>query len=111
MINNHFKYIIVGAGTAGLHLIKSMAEDVFFKDKKILVIDKSLKKSEEKCFSYWEKGKGRWDKIITKSWSNGHFICKDHLINLDLKDYKYKMIKSIDFHEYVKKCISSHNLN
>ena len=80
MINNHFKYIIVGAGTAGLHLIKSMSEDVFFKDKKILVIDKSLKKSEEKCFSYWEKGKGRWDKIITKSWSKGQFICKKYSI-------------------------------
>ena len=54
MINNHFKYIIVGAGTAGLHLIKSMSENSFFKDKKILVIDKTLKKSEEKCFSFWE---------------------------------------------------------
>jgi len=109
MKNSCFKYIIVGAGTSGLHLIKSISEDKFFRDKKILLIDKSLKNNEEKCYSFWEKGKGKWDKIITKSWSNGHFICKDHLINLDLKDYKYKMIKSIDFHEYVKKCISSHS--
>ena len=109
MINNHFKYIIVGAGTAGLHLIKSMSEDVFFKDKKILVIDKSLKKSEEKCFSYWEKGKGRWDKIITKSWSKGQFICKKESIALKLKDYKYKMIKSNDFYEYIKNKVSKYD--
>ena len=102
MVNNHFKYIIIGAGTAGLHLIKSMSEDVFFKDKKILVIDKSLKKYEEKCFSYWEKGKGRWDGIITKSWSKGRFICKEESINLKLKDYRYKMIKSTDFYQYIK---------
>ena len=105
----YFKYIIVGAGTSGLHLIKSITEDKFFKEKKILLIDKSLKNNEEKCFSFWEKGKGKWDKIITKSWSNGHFISKDHIINLDLKDYKYKMIKSKDFNKYVKKIISSHS--
>ena len=109
MKNSCFKYIIVGAGTSGLHLIKSISEDKFFREKKILLIDKSLENNEEKCYSFWEKGKGKWDKIITKSWSNGYFISKDHLINLDLKDYKYKMIKSIDFHKYVKKCISSHN--
>ena len=105
----YFEYIIVGAGTSGLHLIKSITEDKFFKEKKILLIDKSLKNNEEKCFSFWEKGKGKWDKIITKSWSNGHFISKDHIINLDLKDYKYKMIKSKDFNKYVKKIISSHS--
>ena len=103
MKNSCFKYIIVGAGTSGLHLIKSISEDKFFREKKILLIDKSLENNEEKCYSFWEKGKGKWDKIITKSWSNGYFISKDHLINLDLKDYKYKMIKSIDFHKYVKK--------
>ena len=66
MDNNQFKYIIVGAGTAGLHLINSMVDDKFFKNKKILLIDKSFNKTEEKCFSYWEKGEGKWDKFITK---------------------------------------------
>lgn len=109
MANNHFKYVIVGAGTAGLHLIKSMSEDIFFKNKKILIIDKSLKNPEEKCFSFWEKGKGKWDKIITKSWSKGQFICRHKIVDLKLKDYTYKMIKSNDFYEYVKNKVSKYD--
>ena len=41
----YFKYIIIGAGTSGLHLIKSISEDKFFRKEKILLIDKSLKKT------------------------------------------------------------------
>tara|TARA_B100000029_G_scaffold455806_1_gene483343 strand:- start:484 stop:1644 length:1161 start_codon:yes stop_codon:yes gene_type:complete len=109
MDNNQFKYIIVGAGTAGLHLINSMVDDKFFKNKKILLIDKSFNKTEEKCFSYWEKGEGKWDKIITKSWLKSQFITEHKKINLKLKDYTYKMIKSNDFYEYVKKKVSKYD--
>ena len=109
MDNNQFKYIIVGAGTAGLHLINSMVDDKFFKNKKILLIDKSFNKTEEKCFSYWEKGEGKWDKIITKSWLKSQFITEHKKINLKLKDYIYKMIKSNDFYEYVKKKVSKYD--
>jgi len=104
-----FKYIIIGAGTSGLHLINSIVEDQFFRNKGILVIDKSLKQSKNKCFSFWEKGNGKWDKIISKSWSLGEFISSKGKVSFTLEDYKYKMIKSNDFYNYIKKSVSKYD--
>ena len=65
-IPSKVEYAIIGAGIHGLSTAWHLAAKLKAKGKgdgsKILVIDKSLKKTEEKCFSYWEKGKGRWKK-------------------------------------------------
>ncbi|MGO2358271.1 lycopene cyclase family protein [Mesonia sp.] len=108
MQSHHYDYIIVGSGLAGLQLGLALSKDVFFKNKKIALIDKSSKSSNDKTWCFWEKGKGQWENIIHKSWKEGFFISDKENISLDLHPYTYKMIRSIDFYENAKTQLANH---
>ncbi|MDR6300455.1 lycopene cyclase family protein [Mesonia maritima] len=109
MATSHFDYIIAGNGLAGLQLALAFAEDEFFKEKKIALIDKSAKSENDKTWCFWEKGNGKWDEIIFKTWKKGKFISDRKKIDLALLPYSYKMIRSIDFYRFAKEKISSHS--
>ena len=74
--NSQFDYIIVGAGLSGLHLSYSFSKDEYFKDYSILIIDKNTSKKTDNYFSFWEIGKGKWDKILKNRWLKGNFFSK-----------------------------------
>lgn len=103
MLTPDYYYAIVGGGLAGLQLASSLCEDIFFQGKKIAIIDPAAKNQNDKTWCFWEKGTGKWDKIVSKSWRKGLFITRKHENLLDLEDYSYKMLKSIDFYEFLKK--------
>jgi lycopene beta-cyclase len=98
-----YDYAIVGAGAAGLHLALAMQEDAFFKDKKILILEKDGKDKNDRNWSFWEKNAGKWDDIILKSWPLGDFHCLGEHKELDLLPYKYKMLRGLDFYNLAKK--------
>jgi lycopene beta-cyclase len=98
-----YDYAIIGAGVAGLKLALLINEDIFFKNKKILIIEKTTLKSNQKRWCYWEKGKGNFDEIVHHQWNKGKFIKKNtSKINLKMDDYHYKMILELDFYNYAK---------
>ena len=74
MLGPVYFYAIVGGGLAGLQLALRLKEDVFFKGKKIAIIDPSFKITRDKTWCFWEKGHGRWDALITTQWQKGKFI-------------------------------------
>ena len=106
MASTIYDYAIIGAGGAGLHLALAMLEDAWFVDKKILLLDKADKKTDDKTWSFWEKGSGKWDGIIEKSWGKGKFNTKDKSIDLDLAPYVYKTLPSINFYNYARATIA-----
>ncbi|HIB36720.1 lycopene cyclase family protein [Mesonia sp.] len=101
MISNQFDYIIIGSGLAGLQLALSLSRDEYFQNKKIALLDKSLKTENDKTWCFWEQGEGKWESIIHKSWSAGEVITSNKQIDFQLEPYRYKMIRSIDFYNYV----------
>lgn len=102
MITPDYYYIIVGGGLAGLQLALEIRKDIFFKGKKIAIIDPSLKNDNDKTWCFWEKGSGKWDELIQKEWQQGSFIADSVEKELDFAPYSYKMLRSIDFYEYAK---------
>ncbi|GAA0872011.1 lycopene cyclase family protein [Gangjinia marincola] len=102
-----FDYIIIGAGAAGLQLALKLIEDNYFESCTIGILDKSLKVQNDKAWSYWEKGKGKWDHLIAKSWSKGLFYSSKKKKVLDLDSYTYKTLRSIDFYTYALDKIES----
>ena len=84
MSSTVYDYAIIGAGAAGLHLLNNMVGDNWFSNKKILIIEKEDKATNDRTWSFWEKGVGKWDDLITHSWEEGHFITSRRDISLSL---------------------------
>ncbi|SDS68575.1 lycopene cyclase family protein [Gramella sp. MAR_2010_147] len=102
MITPDYYYVIVGGGLAGLQLALRLHQDVFFKGKKIAIIEPSKKSANDKTWCFWEKGRGNWDHLIAKKWNKGKFISSELSRDLALEPYSYKMINSLDFYDYAK---------
>ncbi|MCH4823435.1 lycopene cyclase family protein [Gramella lutea] len=102
MITPDYFYAIVGGGLAGLQLAYSISNDVFFKGKKIVIIDPSDKSKNDKTWCFWENGKGNWDHLIHKSWSKAEFISSGAKETLNLEPYSYKMLRSLDFYRFIR---------
>jgi len=102
-----YDFAIIGAGAAGLHLTQTMLADAWFADKSILVLEKEDKDTDDRTWSFWEKGAGKWDNLIAKSWKNGLFNTSKQSVKLSLAPYQYKMLHAIDFYEHGKKVLNA----
>ena len=102
MITPDYYYVIVGGGLAGLQLALRIQRDIFFKGKKIAIIEPSEKSENDKTWCFWEEGLGNWDHLVSKQWKKGKFISSEISEDLDLDPYSYKMMNSLDFYNYVK---------
>lgn len=102
MLGPTYFYIIIGGGLAGLQLARQLSRDVFFKGKKIAIIDSDFS-VPIKTWCFWEKGTGKWDELVSKSWKKGDFYAAEEKVDLNLSPYSYKMIKAADYHEQLKK--------
>ena len=71
-----FDYIICGAGASGLLLANAMIEDKFFRDKKILLIEKDKKSINDRTWGLWDNKTNVLDSILHKSWNHAEFIGK-----------------------------------
>ena len=101
-----YDYAIVGAGASGLQIALAMAGDSFFDSKSILIVEKDEKLTNDKRWSFWERGKGKWDQIIYKKWEVGHVYSEHGHIVFDVEPYTYKMLRAIDFYQSSKQVLS-----
>ncbi|WP_136479814.1 lycopene cyclase family protein [Cognatitamlana onchidii] len=101
----HFDYLIIGSGLAGLQLALKMAEDAFFRNKVVALIDPQLKTSNDKTWSFWEKPSSQWNSIVYKSWDHARVLTKNKQTELNLFPYKYKTIRALDFYNTSKKTL------
>ena len=102
-----FDYIITGSGASGLIMAYRMANDSFFDDKSILMIDKEKKTSNDRTWCFWEEGIGEWDKILTKKWEEIIFRSDIFSDVIRIAPYSYKMIRSADLYHLLWKKINT----
>jgi lycopene beta-cyclase len=109
-LNNQkqYDYIITGAGAAGLSLLLRMLSNAWFRDKKILLIDKDTFKTNDRTWCYWEKEKGFFENQVFRQWSHLDFFGQDYEAELDISPYNYKMIRGEDFYAYCFSEIAKH---
>lgn len=107
-----YDYIIIGAGVSGLMLADSLGRDVFFKEKSILLLDKNTKKTNDRTWCYWEKGKGDFDQLVYKSWDQILFSGTHYQSQKSVSPYIYKMVRGIDFYrEYLGRISNYPNIS
>ena len=98
---NKYDYIIAGTGASGLMLAYRMCLDPWFADKKILLLDKDQKDTNDRTWCYWEKGTGEWDSLLTKTWDNILFNSPTFTKKIPLEEYSYKMVRSKDLYRFL----------
>jgi lycopene beta-cyclase len=101
-----YQIIIAGAGAAGLSLAMHLIEAGINKDKRILLIDKSSKRGNDRTWCFWETGKGAFEECVIQQWDNVSFLAPQFSKKLNLLPYRYKMIRGIDFYRYCLNKIS-----
>ena len=106
--SSKYDYVISGAGCAGLSLAMHMIESQKFSDKKILIVDKELKQSNDRTWCFWQRESGLFETIIYKSWDQLLFHGEKYSEQIDIRPYQYKMIRGIDFYEYCLNAIQQH---
>jgi len=103
-----YDFIIAGAGCAGLSLLYEILNAPLLKNKKILVIDKSLQKSNDRTWCFWEANLGPFESLVCKKWDRISIHKKSFFKELATAPFSYKMIQGIDFYNFVinfaKKC-------
>jgi lycopene beta-cyclase len=104
-----YDYIIAGAGCAGLSLLHYLIQDESLSQKKILVIDKNLQKSNDRTWCFWEEGSSEFEHLITKSWASIsiHKAAQNYL--LPTTPFTYKMIEGLSFYESIIHKAKQHN--
>ena len=96
----NFDFIILGAGAAGLSLVMRMIDSSYFRNKHILLIDKSPKNKNDRTWCFWENKNGFFEDVIFKKWDNLSFYSDKFSGNFNIHPYRYKMIRGIDFYNH-----------
>ena len=97
---NRYDYIFTGAGCAGLSLLMQLVSSGKFADKRILLIDKAPKNTNDRTWCFWETEEGLFEPIVHKRWNAAWYHTDRFSRLLDLYPFQYKMIRGIDFYNY-----------
>ena len=104
----NYDYIIIGAGASGLLLADALGQDDFFKDKSILVLDRSDKTQNDRTWCFWEAPSGQFDPLLSKIWPTIRFAGRAMNENIDIAPYQYKMLRGSDFYKHYLNRIASY---
>ncbi len=96
-----FDYIISGAGAAGLSILMRLMQHPSLANKTILVVDNDSKERNDRTWCFWEKEPGYFEPIVHHKWQQVYFHSHNYSSSIDLSPYHYKMIRGIDFYNYV----------
>ena len=96
-----YDYIIAGSGCAGLSLLYRILQEPNLRNSSILVIDKDDKKNNDRTWCFWEKETGVFEDLVCAKWEKLEFLSTDFKKELDLGRYTYKMIRGLDFYDFV----------
>ena len=100
-MTDSYDYILAGSGLAGLSLLYRILKEEALQNKKILVIDSEQKSENDRTWCFWEKGQGPFEHLVCQQWGTLQFFSPQVAKKFELKNYKYKMIRSGDFYAYV----------
>ena len=102
-----FDYIIAGSGAAGLTLAYMLME-CEYTEKSILIVDKDLKENNDRTWCFWQKEENLLEHLVYKKWPQVVVKGSEFHKSYTIAPYSYKMIRGIDFYEFMKESISIH---
>ena len=102
-----FDLILAGGGAAGLSLACHLVQSPL-RDCSILIVDRDAKQQNDRTWCFWTDRPTLFDPIVSRSWSHLQ-VLDDHVKQtLDLRSYRYKMIRGSDFYHFARQVLSLH---
>lgn len=105
--NHNYDYIVTGGGCAGLSFIMQVLQTTALQKKRILLIEKEAKNTNDRTWCFWEKGEGFFEKIVYRNWERAWFHANEYSSLKTLAPYKYKMIRGVDFYSHCHEIINN----
>lgn len=96
-----YDYIISGAGCAGLSLAYHLTQEAGH-GKRILILDRDDKSSNDRTWCFWEAGDGPFEEVVHHAWEELYFMSPAGVQLMDIAPLRYKMVRGLDFYDYVK---------
>jgi lycopene beta-cyclase len=106
-MQNQYDYIITGGGLAGLSLAYHLSLHPVLKHKRVLLIDRERKDQNDRTWCFWEETEGPFEEVVFKKWDHLHFYSDTWGKELDIAPFVYKMIRGIDFYQFVHKRLAA----
>jgi len=100
IVQEHYDYIILGAGLSGLMMVCRMIDDPFFKDKKVLLLDQKLEKPNDRTWCFWHKDPIYLEGLISTSWSHILVASQEQEQQIPIAPYRYSKIEGQDFYKF-----------
>lgn len=95
----NYDIIIVGAGAAGLSLATEIATTPELSELQVLLLDKAIKKNNDRTWCFWEDKASVYDKVLHASWDSICFYSSSLEKKIEIAPYKYKMLRSADYYK------------
>jgi lycopene beta-cyclase len=103
----HYNYVMLGGGAAGLGLAFALVNSPLA-DRKILIIDKEAKNSNDRTWSFWTRRPTPFDSIAYKSWAYLDFRGVEFQKRYQLDPYRYQTIRGIDYYRSIRSELAKH---
>jgi lycopene beta-cyclase len=103
-----YDFIIAGAGCAGLSLLFHLLQSTTLRGKRVLVIDKNFKKSNDRTWCYWEDTAGTFEQLVCKKWDTITIHNGPLSKTLPTAPFTYKMVQGIDYYQYIINLAKQH---
>ncbi len=92
--------MFAGSGLSGLTLALELARRPFFRDIKIILIDRDNKSRNDRTWCFWAKSEEPLPNIVHKTWGQCLFFGNGVEKTLDIAPYRYHMIRGLDFYQW-----------
>ena len=102
---DRFDYIIAGGGAAGLSLAYQLVHSSL-RDRRILVVDRDKKQANDRTWCFWTTRPTFFNSIYFRSWQKVAVRSEGFTRTFDLGDFRYNMLRGIDFYSLVLQDLS-----
>jgi lycopene beta-cyclase len=97
----HYDCLMLGGGAAGLGLAFALVNSQL-SDRKILIVDKDSKTSNDRTWSFWTPTPTPFDRMAFRVWDSLEFKSPGFQKCFQLEPYRYQTIRGIDYYRSIR---------